>query len=126
MARKPFTTWTVKDVDYKLKLTTANVASLEEKFKCNLLGIITQGENLPPLSIMLTITHEAMSKYNHGIKRDDVNTIFDDYIDEGGSQSAFMTDVLMPIYTVSGFFPESLEETMETKLGEAKEKLGTN
>ena len=120
--RKPFATWTVGETDYKLKLTTSDVASLEEKFNTNLLNII-MGNGLPALSIMLQITHAAMKKYQHGIKLDAVYDLFDTYLDEGGSQTDFMTDVFIPIYQASGFLSDKMGEEMENSLEKAKENM---
>jgi len=72
---------------------------------------------------MLTITHGAMQKFHHGIKYKDVEEMFEKYVDEGGSQTAFMTDVFFPIYQASGFFSGSMAEMMSEKLDEAKEQL---
>lgn len=118
--RIPFALWEVDGSEYKLKLSTGAITKLEEQFKTNLLNLL---DGVPALKIMLTITHAAMQKYHHGIKYKEVEDLYDKYIDEGGSQIAFMTDVFMPIYQASGFFSGSTAETMESKLAEAKEQL---
>lgn len=118
--RLPWATWTVGDVEYKLKLTTTAIVKLEEEFKTNLLNLMG---GMPPLRVMLKITHGAMQKFHHGMKEKDVSDLFDKYCDEGGSQTAFMTDVLLPIYQASGFFTEGMEEVMNDKLEEAKETI---
>ena len=115
----PYATWTVDGTEYKLKLTTATITKLEEQFKTNLLNLVASG-NIPALLIMLKITHAAMQKYHHGIKERDVQDLFDQYLEEGGSQTAFMADVFMPIYQASGFFSAEMAETMTDKLDEAK------
>ena len=119
--RIPWAVWKVDDNEYKLKLTTSAIINLEEKFKTNLINIFN--DSIPPLKIMLTVTHAAMQKFNHGIKYKEVEELFEKYIDEGGSQTAFMTDVFMPIYQASGFFSGSMAEEMNDKLSEAQEKL---
>lgn len=120
--RKPYAEWTVKEETYKLKLTTADVASLEEKFNTNLLNII-MSNGMPALSIMLQITHKAMNKFHHGIKLNKVYELFDDYLDEGGSQTDFMTNVFIPIYQASGFLSEKMGEEMEQSLEKVKENM---
>ena len=119
--RIPFATWTVDEVEYKLKLTTGAITKLEEKYKTNLMNLIDSG--IPPLSIMLAITHAALGKYHHGIKESDVKDMFDTYLDEGGSQTAFLTDVIMPIYQASCFFSEGMEEAMSEQLEEVREQM---
>lgn len=119
--RKPFAYWEVGGKEYKLKLTTAVICQLEDKFKRNLLDILSMG--MPPLATMLTIAQAAMKTWEHGIKYDDVQKLFDRYCEEGGTQLSFMTDVLMEIYKVSGFFSESQQEKMDQKLEDAKDLL---
>lgn len=119
--KKPFAIWKVKEKEYKLKLKTSAVCKLEEQLKCNLLGILDKG--IPPVSTMLLITHSAMKEWEHGIKLSDVQDLFDDYCEEGGSQTNFVTDVFLEIYTVSGFFSQAQAETMTEKIEEAKEQM---
>lgn len=120
--RKPFAYWTVNERDYKLKLTTAVICQLEDKFKTNLLNILSS-DNIPPLAVMLTIIQGAMKTWEHGIKYVDVQRLFDQYCEEGGTQLSLMADVLMPIYSVSGFFSEDQQTVMDEKLAEVKDLL---
>ena len=119
--RKPFAYWEVGGREYKLKLTTSVICQLEDKFKRNLLDILSLG--VPPLNTMLTINQAAMKTWEHGIKYDDVQKLFDRYCEDGGTQLSFMTDVLMEIYKVSGFFSESQQEKMDQRLEDAKDLL---
>lgn len=119
--RAPFAYWNVGGREYKMKLTTAVICQLEDKFKSNLLNILDVG--IPPLAVMLTIIQGAMKQWEHGIRFVDVQKLFDQYTEEGGTQLTLMTDVLMPIFSVSGFFSENQQESVETKLEEMKENL---
>lgn len=119
--RKPFAYWTVNEREYRMKLTTATICSLEEKYKRNLLEVISGG--MPPLAMMLTIAQAAMKNWEHGIKYADVQGLFDQYCEEGGTQLSFMTDVLMEIYKVSGFFSENQQTAMDEKLEEVKDLI---
>lgn len=122
--KRPYAIWTVAGREFKLKLTTAVITELEKKYKTNLLNVLGSGQGgMPALTVMLDITHGAMKKFEHGIKRDDVTSIFDKYTEEGGSQLNFYTEVYMDIFAVSGFFSDSLTEKMEETLEEAKEVL---
>lgn len=118
--RKPYTTWTVKNEEYKLRLSTRQVCDVEEKLGVNLLKIFMPktGEqfNLPPLKVMLVIIHGALQKFHHGMKLDDVYDLFDDYIDAGYGQTELMTDVIMPLFEVSGFVPKDKETKKELTL----------
>ena len=78
---------------------------------------------MPPLSIMLTIAHGAMKDWNSNIKRSDVDDLFDQYLDEGGSQLEFFTKTFMDIYKVSGFFTAKQIQEMENNLEKVQEAL---
>lgn len=124
--KQPFALWKVGDTEYKLKLTTQEIIRLESLFNANLLSVIssnTENNEMPPLKVMLLITHGAMKKYNHGIKEKDVIELFDKYEEEGGSQLSFMTDVFLPIFQVSGFFSQAQADTMNKNIEEAKEQM---
>lgn len=119
--KKPFEVWTVKGVEYKLKLSTEAIIELESKLNCNLLKILDGG--LPSLQIMAMLIHSALKKYNHGINLKDVNDILDNYFDEGGSQIDLFQNVIIPIFNVSGFFTPAMMEAMEYKMKEADEQM---
>ena len=121
--RTPFAYWNVGGREHKLKLTTAVICQLEDKFKCNLLNILSNSGGVPPLAVMLSIAQGAMKTWEHGIKYTDVQAMFDKYCEEGGTQLSFMADVLMPIYSVSGFFSEDQQTEMDRKLEEVKEVM---
>lgn len=124
--KQPFALWKVGDTEYKLKLTTQEIIRLESLFNANLLSVIssnTENNEMPPLKVMLLITHGAIKKYNHGIKEKDVIELFDKYEEEGGSQLSFMTDVFLPIFQVSGFFSQAQANTMNENIEEAKEQM---
>lgn len=119
--KKPFEIWTVKGVEYKLKLSTSAIIELESKLNSNLLNILNNG--IPSLQIMAMLIHGALKKYNHSISLSDVNDILDDYFDEGGSQLDLLQNVIIPIFNVSGFFTPAMVKTMEVKMKEANEQL---
>ena len=124
--KQPFALWKVGNTEYKLKLTTQEIIRLESLFNANLLSVIssnTENNEMPPLKVMLLITHGAIKKYNHGIKEKDVIELFDKYEEEGGSQLSFMTDVFLPIFQVSGFFSQAQADTMNENIEEAKEQM---
>lgn len=121
--RKPFAYWEVNGQTYKMKLTTPNICRLEDKYKTNLLNLVFNAGNVPPLSIMLTITQAAMVPYHHKVSYADVQNLFDKYLEEGGTQATFVTDVFMEIYKVSGFFTEDQTEDLDQKMKDAKDLI---
>lgn len=122
--RKPFAIWNVKGEDYKMVLGTQDIVALETKYKTNLMNIMGAGNGgMPALTVMLDVTHAALKKFHHGISKDAVMAMFDQYVREGGSQLNFYTEVYMQIFQVSGFFSVSLTNQMQGVLEEAKEVL---
>jgi len=106
----PYSTWKVsEDEELKLRLTSLQATKVEEKIGMNLLKVFmpAEGESftLPPLKVMLFLTHGALQKYEHGISFEDVSELYDSYVDNGGDQAAFMADVVLPMLQVSGFMP---------------------
>ncbi len=105
-----YTTWKVTDEkELKLRLTSHQAATVEEKIGMNLLKIFMPeaGEEftLPPLKVMFVLVHGALQQYEHGYSLEDVYNLYDEYVDNGGDQTTFMTEVLMPLFEVSGFTP---------------------
>lgn len=121
--KKPFAYWVVNGREYRLKLRTRMILRLEEKFKCNLFSIFSKNDGLPPIGIMLTIAQAAMIEYEHGVTFEDVQTLFDKYCDEGGSQITFLKDVIFPTMAVSGFFTPKQTQEIEVRSEEAEEYM---
>lgn len=106
----PYTTWKVsEDKELKLRLTSLQGTKVEEKIGANLLKVFMpeKGEEftLPPLKVMLLLVHGALQKFEHGISFEDTSDLYDEYVDNGGDQAAFMADVILPLLQVSGFMP---------------------
>ena len=121
--RKPFALWEVGGKTYKLKLRTPAIVELEQKYKTNLMNIMGSGQGgMPALSVMLDVAHAAMKDWQHGITKNEVQSLFSKYIEEGGSQLSFYMTVYMEIFTVSGFFSVNLSNQMSGALQEAKEE----
>lgn len=110
MTTLPYAVWQVSEnKELKLRLTSLQATKVEEKIGVNLLKVFmpAEGESfaLPPLKVMLLLTHGALQKYEHGISFEDVSDLYDSYVDNGGDQAAFMADVVLPMLQVSGFMP---------------------
>lgn len=122
--KKAFAYWQVREKEYKLKLVTEQTCKLEEKYRRNLIDLLLQsGGTLPPLGIMLTVIQAAMSPWEHGVKYKDIQKLFDNYVEEGGTQMALFSDIIMQLLMVSGFFTERQQTEMEEKLEEVKEEI---
>ena len=113
--RKPWVDWEVGGKTYKLVLTTTNIMKVEEKYRTNIVNLVSV-DGLPRLSVMLTIVQAAMLEYQHGIRSDKVTAIYEQYLREGGSQTDLLSDVIIPVMSASGFFTEAQAAVMENKM----------
>ena len=118
--RRPFHYWEVRDTTYKLKLTTATIERLENKYRTNLVNLVGN-DGIPPLSVMLTITQQAMVTWHHGVTYQDVKKLYDAWTEDGGNQMDFFTKIIMPTMAVSGVFTEKQAESMMESLQEMDE-----
>ena len=121
----PYTTWKVsEDKELKLRLTSLQGTKVEEKIGANLLKVFMpeDGEEfpLPPLKVMLLLTHGALQKFEHGISFEDTSDLYDEYVDNGGDQAAFMADVILPLLQVSGFMPREEKNKKSPKKSKTK------
>ena len=74
--RKPFALWEVGGKTYKLKLRTPAIVELEQKYKTNLMNIMGSGQGgMPALSVMLDVAHAAMKDWQHGITKNEVQSL---------------------------------------------------
>lgn len=109
--RSPFHYWTVGGREYRLKLKATTINKLENKYRQNLMNMI---DEIPPLSVMLTIIQAAMEPWEHGLSYPKVQNLYDSWTEEGGNQMDLFTKVIIPTMAVSGFFtPEQADLIVE-------------
>lgn len=116
-----YTTLTIKDNDYKLRLTTRTAIDLEKKLGYNPLNLIMEmTENkMPKIMDVVVFLHGMLQQYHHGMNIDKVMDLFDDYIEDGHS----MFDLVPPfveVLTEAGYIPKDTGEEEDT--GEESEK----
>ena len=122
--RRPFAYWKVGNKEYKLKLTTAQIGKLEDKYRRNLLSMLLLRAEIPHLSIMLTVIQAAAAPWNSNVKYKHIEAAFDRYTEDGGTQLTLFTDVIVDgIMTVSGFFTPDQQEEMGEKVKDIKETI---
>lgn len=97
--------------EYKLRLATRNIISLEKAIGGNPLSIFGNGEEIPSVTTMVNILFYSMQKFQHGISLDDAFSIFDAYL-EDHSVTDFIS-VILDIYKVSGIIKNEKVETDE-------------
>lgn len=91
--------------EYKLRLTTRNILSLEKALGGNPLSVFGNGDTLPEFGKMVAILHASLQPYHHGISMDDACDIFDAYLADGNSMTDFLA-VMVDIYKASGLIPD--------------------
>lgn len=116
--RRPFHYWNVGGVEHKMKLNTSMITKLESKYHTNLIALIADGD-VPPLSIMLTVTQAAIAPWEHNTSYANVEAMYESYVEAGGNMSDFYKDVIMPTLAVSGFFTDSAVESILAEIHNA-------
>ena len=108
--RKPFHYWTVNGRDYRLKLKASTINKLENKYRQNILNML---DDIPPLSVMLTIIQAAMEPWEHGLSYTKVQNLYDYWADEeGGNQTDLYSKIIIPTLAVSGFFTQEQADVL--------------
>ena len=72
--------FTAGNKDYKLRLPTRQIVSLEKQLGCNPLSIFGDGDTIPTITTMVYVLYASLQQLNHGISLDDAFNIFDDYL----------------------------------------------
>ena len=101
--------FTANNKEYRLRLSTRAIVTLEKSLGCNPLAIFGDGDTLPTVTAMATILHASMQQYEHGITLDTAYNIFDEYLSDGHSITDFI-NVILDIYKVSGLIPKDAQE----------------
>lgn len=87
--------------DYKLRLNTRGVLTLEKKLGCNPLAIFGDGKTIPTLTTMVSVLHASLQHYHHGITEEGACDIFDDFLEDGHSMVDFLA-IIVDIYKSAG------------------------
>lgn len=106
-----YTTIIIDNYEYKLRLSAKSCVALEKRLGGNPLNVFMQIENgkLPTLETLLTMLHQSMVEYQHGITIDNVYSLYDKYCGEGHNLMDLI-QVLIEVLKVSGFIPENGEQ----------------
>lgn len=106
-----YTTITIKDKDYKLRLTTKACVEVEQRLGTNPLNIFMKASNgeIPKLDDLLVIWHGSMTSLNNGISLSDMYDIYDDYCEQGGS-FVDLIKLLVQVFQDSGFIPKETKQ----------------
>lgn len=122
---KLFETLKIKDKEYKLRLSAGSVIELEEKLGC---GILEGLSKISSLKVCLLFLWASLQKFNSGVTLSDVNGIWDEYVDNGGSMDE-MSNTIFEVLVLSGFIKaevleqgKQMQEKLQDQLQEQLQK----
>ena len=116
---KPYETLVVSGSEIHLKITTANAVKLEEDLGTDLLRGL---EKLAEIKTLAKYFFAAARSLNDSITSiDDVYSLFDDYLAQGGSYEALQV-LIIDVLVLSGILTEKSSESFKV-LNEAKKKM---
>lgn len=97
---------------YKLRLTTQGIMSLEKTLGCNPLQMFMgiDEDVLPKVSDIITVMHEMLQPYEHGIRRDDTIEILEKFIADGHTYWDLIP-ILIEVFQNAGFLPKEEAES---------------
>ena len=95
--------------DYRLRLTTRDIVSLEKRIGCNPLSIFGDGDTLPTITTMVAILHASLQTYEHGLTLDDAYKVFDAWLADGHTMTDFI-QVIVDIFKTSGLIKDDRSE----------------
>ena len=77
--------------------------------------------NLPPLKVIVATVHVAAQRYEHGMSKDKIMDVIDEYLDEDEkSVITLFTDVFLPLLKQAKYLPEDAEVEVEEEVVEVK------
>ena len=103
--------FTVGDRTYKLRLTNKGIENVEKAIGYNPLQMFMGIDNdiLPKVSDMITVLHQMLQPYEHGISRNDTFEIFDAFIADGHTMWDLIP-VLIDVFREAGFLPKDEDD----------------
>lgn len=107
-----YTTMTIKEQEYKLRLSANAIVQVEKKLGENPLNIIMRVEEgvIPSVTSLLIILWGALQPYNHEMTLEKVYSLYDDFI-EDGKNLMDLVPIILEVFKTSGFMPN--KETQE-------------
>lgn len=108
---RAFLVWKVGETEYKLKLTTSAITTLESQLNKPLMDAVLDN-GIPEQNVIVSLLQGAMQKFQHGLKSTDISYIIDDYIDEGHTLMDLLKEVIYPLMYDAGFFTKAMLESM--------------
>lgn len=107
-----YTIFNVKDKEYKLRLNARACVDLERKLGTNPINVfmkISETNELPQMSELITILHACLQPYQHNMSLDATYQLFDDFAEEGHNLMD-LVPILIEVFQESGLIPKAEDE----------------
>lgn len=107
-----FASLTIKDREYKGRLTARALVELEKKLGGSPINMFmsmaqNEGNYFPSLDMLLTIFHASLQALEHNMSMDKVYELYDDMVDEGKT-AVDLLNYIVEVFQVSGLIPKDL------------------
>ena len=117
---KPYETLTVCGSEYRFKITAANAVKLESELKTDLISGL---DKVAEIGILARYLYYAGISLNDNISTiDDVYTLIDDYITDGGSLKELQDFIIETLFT-SGILTQQMYDASKKFAGKQQEAL---
>jgi len=107
-----YTIWKVGTKEFRLRLTTMGVMTLEDRLGKNPVDVfvaLSDGQ-LPKIRDIVYILHQSLQPYHSGYSVEKAAELLDTYFEEGHSIYDFMTDQVMKVFQNAGLLNSQVEE----------------
>jgi hypothetical protein len=101
-----YSTITIGNKDYKLRLNAKACVDLEKKLGTNPLNVLMEVSNdskIPSLGTLIAILHASLQSYEHGITEAKTYELYDMFVEEGNTLIDLIP-IIIEVFKVSGFF----------------------
>ncbi|WP_315109752.1 DUF6096 family protein [Clostridium intestinale] len=100
-----FKTFKVGDKELKLRLRGRDCVALESSIGESPLNklIECQSGKVPSVTFMISVLHASLQALEHGYNTDKTYDLYDEYIENGGTVTDLLEE-LIDVFEVSGFF----------------------
>lgn len=95
--------------EYKLRLNTRAIVTLEKTLGCNPLAIFGNGDTIPSVTQMVAVLHASLQNLHHGISMEKAYDIYDAWLNDGHAMTDFLP-VIIDIYRASGLIGAETDE----------------
>lgn len=113
-------TWTVKNKEYDLKLTTRAIVEFEQKIGLNPIMIFgLNGKNIPTMEVMAKLI-QVSTRHKYTMTIEEVYDLIDQYLEEGHALEDLVM-IIVELYKTAGLI--SKDTDLKNALREKKNSL---